>query len=461
MDALLLSRIQFGFTVGFHILFPTLTIGLAWFLVFFEARWRRTQQAHWLELYRFWVKIFALTFGMGVVSGLVLSYQFGTNFSRFSELAGPVMGPLLSVEVLTAFFVEAGFLGVMLFGWDKVGPRLHFLATLLVAIGTTNSAFWILSANSFMHTPQGAEFVDGVLIPQDWWAIVFNPSFPYRLSHMLLASGLTTALVIAGGSAWCLSRGLYCEASRSALKTAIAVLALAAPAQIVVGDFHGLNVREHQPMKVAAMEGLWETTRGAPLVAFAWPDQAAQTNRFAVEIPKLASLILTHELDGEVLGLSEVPLAQQPPVLPVFFGFRLMVGLGFVFVLLGASGVWTWLRGRLDDATRLQQAFMLATPLGFVATLAGWIVAETGRQPWLVNGMIRTADGVSPIPAASVAVSLALFVLVYGLLFAAYLYFVFKLVRKGPALPETHLEAMRGARPGELLIDEAEPQGAR
>lgn len=456
MDALLLSRIQFGFTVGFHILFPTLTIGLAWFLVFFEARWRRTQRAQWLELYRFWVKIFALTFGMGVVSGLVLSYQFGTNFSRFSELAGPVMGPLLSVEVLTAFFVEAGFLGVMLFGWDKVGPRLHFLATLLVAIGTTNSAFWILSANSFMHTPQGAEFVDGVLIPQDWWAVVFNPSFPYRLSHMLLASALTTALVISGGSAWCLYRGLYREASRSALKTAIALLAIAAPTQIVVGDMHGINVREHQPMKVAAMEGLWETTRGAPLVAFAWPDQAAQTNRFSVEIPKLASLILTHELDGEVLGLNEVPREDQPPVLPVFFGFRLMVGLGFIFVLLAACGVWTWLRGRLDQAKRLQRAFMLATPLGFVATLSGWIVAETGRQPWLVHGMIRTADGVSPIPAASVAASLTLFVLVYGLLFAVYLYFVFKLVRKGPAIPDKHLEAIRGARPGELLIDEAQ-----
>ncbi|MES0873395.1 cytochrome ubiquinol oxidase subunit I [Sinimarinibacterium thermocellulolyticum] len=461
MDALLLSRIQFGFTVGFHILFPTLTIGLAWFLVFFEARWRLTQRAHWLELYRFWVKIFALTFGMGVVSGLVLSYQFGTNFSRFSELAGPVLGPLLSVEVLTAFFVEAGFLGVMLFGWDKVGPRLHFLATLLVAIGTTNSAFWILSANSFMHTPQGAAFVDGVLIPKDWWAIVFNPSFPYRLTHMLLASAITTALVIAGGSAWCLSQGLYRDASRSALKTAIAVLAVAAPAQVVVGDLHGLNVREHQPMKVAAMEGLWQTTRGAPLVAFAWPDQDAQTNRYAIEIPKLASLILTHDADGEVLGLNEVPRAEQPPVLPVFFGFRLMVGLGVIFVLLAACGVWTWLRGRLDAAARLQQAFMLATPLGFVATLAGWIVAETGRQPYLVHGMIRTADGVSPIPAASVAISLTLFVLVYGLLFAAYLYFVLKLVRKGPALPDKHLEAIRGARPGELLIDDADAQGAR
>ncbi|SFF37148.1 cytochrome bd-I ubiquinol oxidase subunit 1 apoprotein [Fontimonas thermophila] len=461
MDVVLLSRIQFGFTVGFHILFPTLTIGLAWFLVFFEARWRCTQRQAYLDLYRFWVKIFALTFGMGVVSGLVLSYQFGTNFSRFSEFAGPVLGPLLSVEVLTAFFVEAGFLGVMLFGWDKVGPRLHFLATLLVAIGTTNSAFWILSANSFMHTPQGAAVVDGVLVPQDWWAIVFNPSFPYRLAHMLLASAITTALVIAGGSAWCLARGLYREASRAALRSAIAVLAVAAPAQIVVGDLHGLNVRAHQPMKVAAMEALWETTRGAPLVAFAWPDQDAQTNRYAIEIPKLASLILTHDADGEVRGLNEVPRADQPPVLPVFFGFRLMVGLGVVFVVLALWGVWSAWRGRLDADTRLQRAFMAATPLGFVATVAGWIVAETGRQPWLIHGMIRTADGISPIPATNVAFSLTLFVLVYGFLFAVYLYFVLALVRKGPVLPQTHLEAIRGARPGELLIDASDAQGAR
>ncbi|HEY0975815.1 MAG TPA: cytochrome ubiquinol oxidase subunit I [Solimonas sp.] len=459
MDALLLSRIQFGFTIGFHILFPTLTIGLAWFLVFFEARWRRTRQQHWLELYRFWVKIFALTFGMGVVSGLVLSYQFGTNFSRFSELAGPVMGPLLSVEVLTAFFVEAGFLGIMLFGWNKVGPRLHFLATLLVAIGTTNSAFWILSANSFMHTPQGAEWIDGRLVPVDWFAVVFNPSFPYRLTHMLLASALTASLVLAGGSAWCLSRRIYREAGLAGLKTALAALAIAAPIQIVVGDMHGLNVREHQPMKVAAMEGLWETTRGAPLVAFAIPDQAAQTNRYAIEIPKLASLILTHDLDGEVKGLNEVAPEMQPPVIPVFFGFRLMVGLGFWFLLLGVLGVWAWKRGALERSPRLLKTFVLSTPMGFIATLAGWIVAETGRQPWLIHEQILTRDGISPVPASVVATSLTLFVLVYGLLFAVYLYFVLALVRKGPALPDKHPEAIRGARPGELLSETATAPG--
>ncbi|TDU26536.1 cytochrome bd-I ubiquinol oxidase subunit 1 apoprotein [Panacagrimonas perspica] len=453
MDALLLSRIQFGFTIGFHILFPTLTIGLAWFLVCFEAAWRRTQRAYWLELYRFWVKIFALTFGMGVVSGLVLSYEIGTNFSRFSDLAGPVLGPLLSVEVLTAFFVEAGFLGIMLFGWDKVGPRLHFLASLLVALGTTNSAFWVLSANSFMHTPQGAEWINGQLVPTDWWAVVFNPSFPYRLTHMLLASSITASLVVAGGSAWCLWKDVYRGAGLAGLRTAITVLAIAAPLQIVVGDFHGLNVREHQPIKVAAMEGLWHTTRGAPLLVFAIPDQKAQQNHFEIAVPKLASLILSHDLDGEIQGLGSVPPEMQPPVLPVFFGFRVMAGLGFLFLLLGAWGVWRWVGGKLEQDRLMLRAFVVATPLGFIATLAGWIVAETGRQPWLVHGLIRTHEGVSDIPAASVATSLTIFVLVYGLLLIAYLYYVFKLVQTGPSLPTIHPEVMRGARPAELTQD--------
>ncbi|HKY92658.1 MAG TPA: cytochrome ubiquinol oxidase subunit I [Nevskiaceae bacterium] len=451
MDAVLLSRIQFGFTIGFHILFPTLTIGLAWFLVFFEAAWRRTDRDYWIELYRFWVKIFALTFGMGVVSGLVLSYEFGTNFSRFSEMAGPVMGPLLSAEVLTAFFVEAGFLGIMLFGWEKVGPRLHFLASLLVAVGTTNSAFWILSANSFMHTPQGADWVNGQLVPHDWFAVVFNPSFPYRLAHMLLAAVITASLVVAGGSAWCLWKDVYRGAGLAGLRSALAVLAVATPLQVVVGDQHGLVVQEYQPMKVAAMEGLWHTTKGAPLVAFAIPDQAAQENHFEIAIPKLASLILKHSLDGEVKGLDEVPVEQQPPVLPVFFGFRIMVGLGVLFLVLAAWGVWRWVGGKLESDRWLLRALMCATPLGFVATVCGWIVAETGRQPWLVHGLIATRDGISPVPASVVATSLAVFVVVYGLLFSAYLYFVVVLVGRGPSLPKRHPEAIQGARPGELI----------
>jgi cytochrome d ubiquinol oxidase subunit I len=450
MDAVVLSRIQFGFTIGFHILFPTFTIGLAWFLVFFESAWRSTQHPQWLELYRFWVKIFALTFGMGVVSGLVLSYEIGTNFSRFSTIAGPVIGPLLSVEVLTAFFVEAGFLGVMLFGWDKVGPRLHFLASLLVALGTTNSAFWILSANSWMHTPQGSVWVNGHIEPQDWFAVIFNPSFPYRLAHMLLASFLTSSLVVAGVSAtqWRRHQVVYAQA---ALRVAVIAIAVLAPLQILAGDQHGLNVREHQPVKVAAMEGLWRTRSDVPLVAFAIPDQGAQENRYAIEVPNLASLILTHTLHGEVQGLDSVPREQQPPVLPVFFGFRIMVGLGFLFLLIGLAGVVQLLRGRLLGSPRYLRLLQLATPLGFVATIAGWIVAETGRQPWVVYGVLRTADAASPIGAADVAVSLVLFVLVYGVLFCTYLYFVSRLIRSGPTLPKRHPEAMRGARAAEVL----------
>lgn len=455
MDALLLSRVQFGFTIGFHILFPTLTIGLAWLLVYFEAAWLRRGREIYLRLYRFWVLIFALSFGMGVVSGLVLSYEVGTNFSRFSEFAGPVMGPLLSAEVLTAFFVEAGFLGIMLFGWDKVGPRLHFAATLLVAIGTTNSAFWILAANSFMHTPQGAELIGGRLVPVDWWAVVFNPSFPYRLAHMLLAALISTSLAVAGASAWLLLRGLHADFAARGLRSALAVLCVAAPLQVVVGDLHGLEVQRYQPMKVAAMEALWETRAGAPLVLLAWPDQDAQRNRGSVEVPKLGSLILQHDADGVVLGLNEVKREDQPPVAPVFFSFRIMVGLGFWFVVLGATGAWLWWRGRLDGARRYLRLLVLSFPLGFVATIAGWMVAEIGRQPWLIHGVLRTAQGVSPIAAGAVATSLALFVVVYGVLFAAYLYFCLALLRKGPQpLPRRHPEAMRGVRAGEVVAQE-------
>jgi cytochrome bd ubiquinol oxidase subunit I len=458
MDVLLLSRIQFGFTIGFHILFPTLTIGLAWFLVFFEAAWGRGRRPQYLELYRLWVKVFALTFGMGVVSGLVLSYEFGTNWSRFSEMTGPVLGPLLSAEVLTAFFVEAGFLGIMLFGWNKVGPRLHFMATLLVAIGTTNSAFWILAANSFMHTPQGAEWADGRLVPVDWWAIVFNPSFPYRLAHMLLASAISSALVVGGVSAWYLRRREHRDTAGRGLRAAVAVLVVAAPLQAVVGDLHGLNVKHHQPAKLAAIEALWETQRGVPLVLFAWPDERTESNRYALEIPKLGSLILAHELDGEVRGLKDFPRADRPPVLPTFFGFRLMVGLGLLFIALGVTGAWLWWRGRLDDSPRYQRALTLSLPLGFVATLAGWIVAETGRQPWTVHGMIRTADSVSPVAAGAVAVSLALFVIVYGALLGAYLYFCRVLLRRGPQpVAAHHPKAMRGARAAEVVQGDVLP----
>jgi cytochrome d ubiquinol oxidase subunit I len=454
LDALLLSRIQFGFTLAFHILFPTLTIGLAWFLATIEALWLKTHDPVYVRLYRFWVKIFALGFGMGVVSGVVMSYQFGTNFGRFSEITGPVMGPLLSYEVLTAFFVEAGFIGVMLFGWDKVGPRLHFLATVLVALGTLNSSFWILAANSWMHTPQGASLVDGRFVVDDWWQVVFNPSFPYRLCHMLLASFLSTSFVVSGVSAWYLLKGSHREIARRGLSLGLLAAAIVAPLQIFAGDQHGLEVREHQPMKVAAMEGLWQTTKGAPLLLFAWPDQETQSNRFEIGIPHGASLILTHEFDGEVKGLNEVPRADQPPVLPVFWAFRIMVGLGFLMLAIAAWGLWLRRGGRMYENRWLQRACVTAIPAGFIATVAGWVTAEVGRQPFTVYGLLRTADSVSPITTSQVATSLIVFVTVYGALFAAFLYYVSRVIARGPdyeePLPE-HPKAMRGAHPGTVI----------
>ena len=432
LDAVFLSRIQFAFTVGFHILFPTLTIGLAAYLAYVEWRWLRTREEVYLAQYRFWVRIFALSFGMGVVSGIVLSYEFGTNFSRFSAATGDILGPLLSYEVLTAFFLEAGFLGIMLFGWNRVGPRLHFTATLMVAIGTSLSAFWILSANSWMQTPAGFEIVDGRFLPTDWWAIVFNPSFPYRLAHMLLASYLTTSLVVAGVCAWYLLKRRHLDFARRGMSVALWAATVLAPLQIFVGDLHGLNVQEHQPMKVAAIEGLWQTRKGAPLVMFAWPDSSAETNRFAVEIPKGASLILKHDPDGEVLGLNEAPPADRPNVPVVFFSFRVMVGLGFLFLFVAVWSLWLRWRGGFDDRRWFLRLCVGCIPLGFVATLAGWFVAEVGRQPWVVYGLMRTADAVSPIAAAQVMTSLILFVAVYGVLFAAYLYYLGRLVAKGP-----------------------------
>jgi cytochrome d ubiquinol oxidase subunit I len=450
LDPAILARIQFGFTIGFHILFPTLTIGLAWFLAVLGAMHLKTGNPVYRLLYRFWVKLFALGFGVGVVSGVFLSYQFGTNFSRFSQMTGPVLGPLLSAEVLTAFFVEAGFIGVMLFGWDKVGPRLHFVATLLVAIGTLNSAFWILVANSWMHTPAGTELIDGRFVVQDWWAVIFNPSMPYRIAHMVAASFLTAALVVAGVSALWLLRGAHAHAARRGLAMGLGLAALLAPLQVFIGDQHGLNVREHQPVKVAAMEGLWRTTRCAPLLLFAWPDQAAQENRFEIAIPCGASLILTHDPNGEVQGLVSVAPADQPPVAPVFFAFRIMVGLGFWMLALAWAGAFLLWRGRAHESRWLLRACVLSIPAGFVATLAGWIVAEMGRQPWTVYRQLRTADSLSPVVPAAVATTLAVFVVLYTLLLIAFLWYAAKLVRIGPETPEpAHPPAaMRGARPG-------------
>lgn len=431
-DATLLSRVQFAVTIGFHILFPTLTIGLSLFLVSCEALWLRTGNIIYYQLYRFWVKVFAVSFGMGVVSGVVLSYQFGTNFSRFSEAVGNVIGPLLGYEVMTAFFLEASFLGVMLFGWRRVGNRLHFASTCIVAAGTFLSAFWILAAGSWMHTPAGYRLEDGIFFVESWWAVIFNPSFPYRLAHMLLASCLTTALFVAGVSAWHLLKGKAPATARPAFSMAMwAVLALAL-LQVIAGDLHGLQVHRDQPIKVAAMEAIWETQRGAPFTLFAWPDTGAGRNRLAVEIPYAASLILTHDPMGEVQGLKSVPGADRPPVPIVFFAFRVMLILGFSFVGLGLLGLLQRWRRRLTEERWFLRLCVLFSPMGFGATLAGWITTETGRQPWVVQGLMRTAEAASPVEAKAVFTSLSLFVAVYGLLFAAYLYYLGKHLKAGP-----------------------------
>ncbi|MDP1626657.1 cytochrome ubiquinol oxidase subunit I [Parvibaculum sp.] len=457
IDAEILARLQFAFTIAFHILFPTLTIGLGGFLVFFEAKFLRTGDEVWYRLYRFWVNIFALSFGMGVVSGIVLSYQLGTNWSEWSRITGPVLGPLIGFEVLTAFFLEAGFLGIMLFGWDKVGPRLHFLATCLVAVGTAISAFWILAANSWMQTPQGATFIDGHFVVDSWFEVIFNPSFPYRLMHMTIASYLTTAVVIAGISGFYLLRNQNAEIARPAFSTAFWALLVLAPLQIFLGDQHGLNTLEHQPMKVAAMEGNWETRSHAPFHIFAIPDRKAQTNHLELSIPWGSSLILKHSPSGVVPGLNEVPIEDQPPVGVVFWSFRIMLAIGFLFLALGLWGAWSRYRGNLFEDRWLQRFALVMTPAGFVATLAGWFVTEVGRQPWTVYGMVRTSESVSPtVTAEAVATTLVLFLIVYGGLFGAYLYYLVKLVRKGPnplSVGEEgeRPEAIRGARPGLVI----------
>jgi cytochrome d ubiquinol oxidase subunit I len=437
LTPLMLSRIQFGFVISFHILFPAFTIGLASWLAFLEFRWLRTHQAVWRDLYFFWMKIFAVSFGMGVVSGIVMSFQFGTNWSVLSERAGNVLGPLLNYEVLTAFFLEATFLGVMLFGWKRVPDRLHFLATCMVAVGTLISTFWIISANSWMHTPQGHVLTaEGVFEPADWWAIIFNPSFPYRLAHMVLAAFITTCFVIGGVSAWYLRRGEHLDAARRMLRLSVAFAAVTVPAQIVVGDLHGLNVGEYQPTKLAAMEGHWRSHgegEGVPLVVFGWPNQAEERNDYEVAIPRLGSLILTHSWDGEIQPLTAVPREDRPPVAPVFWSFRVMVGLGLLMLGLVGWSLWAWRRGRLFESRALLRAWTWMLPSGFVCILAGWYTVEIGRQPWVVYGLLRTRDAVSPnIDTGSVLASLAAFGLVYAIVFGAGITYLVRMARRGP-----------------------------
>lgn len=436
LDTLILARIQFAFTISFHILFPAFTIGLASWLVMLELLWLRTGKAAYQSLYRFWLKIFAVSFGLGVVSGIVMSFQFGTNWSVFSEKTGNVLGPLLGYEVLTAFFLEATFLGIMLFGAGRVSRGLHFLATCMVALGTLISAFWILAANSWMHTPAGFRLEGDVFHPVDWLEIIFNPSFPYRFVHMTMAAFLTTCFVVAGVSAGYLLQGRFPRRATLMLRLAVIFAAIVVPLQIVVGDLHGLNTQEHQPAKVAAMEAHWETRRGAPLILFAVPDMQKEKNHLEVAIPKLGSFILGHDFEAEVTGLLDFPPGERPPVKWVFYCFRLMVGIGLLMLFVGWSGAIQLWRGRLEQTTWLLRLTSYMAPAGFIALLAGWFTTEIGRQPYVVYGLMRTADAVSSLPAGSLAWSLAMFVLVYGGVFGAGLYYIVRLVRKGPLYVE-------------------------
>jgi cytochrome bd ubiquinol oxidase subunit I len=444
LDPLLLSRIQFAFVVSFHAIFPVFTIGLASYIAVLEAIALRTGDIHWARLSRFWIKFFAVVFGMGVVSGLVMAFQFGTNWSEFSYRTANFMGPVLSYEVVTAFFLEAAFLGVLLFGRDRVPPALHLFSALMVALGTFISSFWILSANSWMQTPAGIEMRDGMVFVSSWMEAIFNASFPYRFTHMALASLLTGGFVVAGVSAYYLLRGHAVEASRRALKMTLVMLAVVAPLQLVVGDFHGLNTFEHQPAKVAAMEGTWETRAGAPLLLFALPSQADEANRFEVGIPKLASLILTHEWDGEVHGLKEWPPEERPPVAIVFWSFRIMVGIGLIMIIVALWGAWLLFRGRLLGRTRFLRTLLYMIPLPFVAVLAGWFVTEVGRQPYLLYGMITVQDGVTPSLTGAMALfTLIGYIAVYAVVFTAGVYYLTKIVRHGMPLPEEYVEAVR------------------
>lgn len=433
LDPVLLARIQFAFTVSFHIIFPAFTIGLASFLAVVEWRWLKTRDTVYRDIYKLWVKIFAVTFGMGVVSGVVLSYQLGTNWSDFSDKVGNVIGPLLGYEVLTAFFLESSFLGIMLFGWGRVSERMHFASTIIVAAGTLLSAFWILSANSWMQTPAGFEIrEDGIFYPLNWMEIVFNPSFPYRLVHMVIAAYLTTAFVVGGIGAWYLWRQVHEKHARVMLGMAMLMAVFVAPLQLVVGDLHGLNTLEHQPAKVAAMEGIWENEKGAALRLIGFPDEEAEETKYTIEIPKLASLILTHDRDGEIKGLKNWPKEERPPVAVVFWSFRIMVVIGMAMILTGVMGVFLYWRKKLFTSRAFQLWCMAMTPSGFIAVLAGWFVTEVGRQPYTVYGVLRTSDSVSPVLGQHVALSLLAFVIVYTAVFGAGTYYILKLIGKGP-----------------------------
>lgn len=439
LDPILLARIQFAFTVSFHIVFPAMSIGLASFLTVLEWRWLTTKDQRYRDIYHFWVKIFAVAFGMGVVSGVVMSYQFGTNWSIFSDKVGNVLGPLLGFEVLTAFFLEASFLGIMLFGWGRVSARMHFAATAIVAIGTLISAFWILSANSWMQTPQGFSVgADGRLNPTNWLQIIFNPSFPYRLVHMVTAAYLATAFTVGGVGALYLRQRRYIPHAKIMLGMSTIMAILVAPLQLLIGDMHGLNTLEYQPAKIAAMEGIWETRSNVPLLLFAMPDDSAQMNKAEIAVPNMASLILTHSKNGTIKGIKDFGEA-APPVAPIFYSFRVMVGLGMLMILIGITSTFYYFRGNLFTTRWLHYWWIAMMPSGFIALLAGWFVTEIGRQPYVVYGVIHTVAAATPSNiTAQVAWSLASFVIIYTFIFGAGSYYILKLIARGITSAKSH-----------------------
>ena len=455
LDALLLSRLQFAANISFHILFPMISIALAWVLLFFKLRFNATGDEKWMNAYRFWVKVFALTFALGVVSGITMSFQFGTNWPGFMNTVGNIAGPLLAYEVLTAFFLEATFLGIMLFGFKRVSNRMHTVATVLVAVGTSLSAFWILALISWMHTPTGFEMRDGVAHATSWIDVIFNPSFGYRLVHTMLASFLTVSFLLMGLSAYRALRNDATPAVSAALRIGVIMAAVLTPLQIFTGDMHGLNTLEHQPAKVAAMEALWETERGAPLVLFGLPDAETQSNRFAIELPGMASLILTHDIQGEVKGINEFPNA-HPPVAPVFWSFRVMVGTGVLMLLVSWAAAWS-LKRRSALPPILLKVLVVMTFAGWVGVLSGWYTTEIGRQPFLVTGVLRTADAVTSVPAGNIGLTLALYLLLYAVLITAYISVVFYLARQaGQAGAKTAEPTAHGPR---VLAGKAATEG--
>ncbi|ASB00242.1 TPA: cytochrome ubiquinol oxidase subunit I [Proteus mirabilis] len=433
LSAFDLARIQFAFTVSFHIIFPAITIGLASFLAVLEGLWLKTRNKDYLALFHFWSKIFAVNFAMGVVSGLVMAYQFGTNWSFFSDFAGSITGPLLTYEVLTAFFLEAGFLGVMLFGWNKVGEKLHFFATCMVALGTLMSTFWILASNSWMQTPQGFEIVNNQVVPVDWIAVIFNPSFPYRLAHMGVAAFLASAFFIAASASWHLLKGNKTSAMKKMLSMSIWIILILAPIQALIGDMHGLNTLKHQPAKIAAIEGHWQNNPGeaTPLILFGIPDMDEEKTKYALQIPYLGSLILTHSLDKQVPALKEFPKDDRPNSLIVFWSFRIMVGLGMLMILVGVWGTWLRYKKKLYQSNLFLRFTFLMAPSGLIAILAGWFTTEVGRQPWVVYGIQRTRDAVSAHGEMHMSISLLIFFIVYGSVFGIGYAYMLKLIRKG------------------------------